>query len=226
MMLNKNNLLYLVLIVAIIFVSTPINAAEDDAANAAKTESSVKKKKKGPSKKLEYFRWSDASKIAQAWEQPILVFVDLKDFKISSRVRSATVGHRIFKDFIKENCIYYRYTIPSVEAKGNRGNKNNKDDIPKPDFTAIKDSEKSIVDTILDGKKKFAFPGIALLKSNGQLLGSVSCDPSNPSLGAFINDLKSLFEKGNYDFTIPKSLQKFLDAEAKKKAALEKRKKK
>ena len=58
------------------------------------------------------------------------------------------------------------------------------------------------------------------------MLGWVGFDSTEPSLGAFVNELKGEFEKGKYDFTIPKTVQKFLDAETKKRAALEKRMKK
>lgn len=194
----------------------------------AKAEESVKKKKKGPTKKPEYFRWKDAAAVAKAWEQPVLVFVDLEDSKVCSRVRAATVGDRHFKDFVKENCVYYRYKVPRVEVKRgrrNRGLVNKKDDVPKPDFEAVKESEKVTVNKILDGKKN-SFPGIALVKPEGQLIDVISFDSEEPSLSAFVDELKGAFEKGKYEFVIPKNFQKVLNAEAKKRAALEKRNKK
>ena len=230
MMINKARLFSVVFMGVLAFVCAPAAADEKVSGSGAdaKAEEPVKKKKKGPAKKPEYFRWKDASEIAEAWEQPVLVFIDLEDSKECSRVRSATVGHNLFKAFVKENCVFYRYKVPCVKAKrgrGNRGSNNNKNDAPKPDFESIRESEKKIVNTVLDGKKK-SFPGLALLKPGGQMVDLISCDSDEPSLTALVGELKEVFEKGKYDFTVPRPIQKLIDVEAKKRAALEKRKKK
>lgn len=228
MKLNELKLLGVAAMSVFAFACGPVSAVENGEEGDAKSEAPVKKKKKGPTKKPEYFRWKDAAAVAEAWEQPVLVFIDLEDSKICSRVRAATVGNRLFKDFVRENCVYYRYKIPRVEQKRgrrNRGPVKKSDDIPKPDFEAVKESEKRIVDAVLDGKKN-NFPGVALFKASGQMLGLVGFDSTEPSLEAFVNELKGEFEKGKYDFTMPKTVQKFLDAETKKRAALEKRMKK
>lgn len=227
MMLNKLKLTGVALMGALAFASLSSVAAEAD--GEKKAEAPVKKKKKGPTKKPEYFRWKDAAAVAEAWEQPVIVFIDLEDSKPSSRVRAATVGHRLFKDFVKSNCVYYRYRIPRIEAKKGRGGRsqNNKkvEDVPKPNYEEVKPSEMRIIDLVVD-KKAAKFPGIALLKADGQLLGSIDCDVESPSLEAFVKDLTALFKKGDYEITVPKSIQKLIDAEIKKRAALEKKKKK
>lgn len=218
------------LVGALAFACAPAVADENEAGagDTAKAQEPEKKKKKGPAKKPEYFRWNDAAEVAEAWEQPVLVFVDLEDSKECGRVRSATVGHNLFKAFVKENCAFYRYKVPCVKAKRGRRNRNSgntKNEVPKPDFESVRDSEKKIVNTVLDGKKS-RFPAIALLKPGGQLIDVISYDPDEPSLTAMVVELKDAFEKGKYDFSIPRPIQKLIDAEAKKRAALEKRKKK
>lgn len=227
MMSNKLRFMRIVLPCVFVLGAMAVTAAENEGAETS--EAPVKKKKKGPAKKPEYFRWKDAAAVAEAWEQPVVVFVDLEDCKISGRVRSATVGNRFFKDFVKENCVYYRYKVPRVEVKRgrrNRGSVNKKDDVPKPDFESVKESEKRIVDMVVQGKSGFRFPGIVLLKANGQMIGTVSYDSSEPSFESFIGELKTLFESAKYDIEMPRNIQKLFDAEAKKRAALEKRKKK
>lgn len=230
MKISKVKLLSVMFTGALAFVCAPAMADDKKAASAdtAKAEEPVKKKKKGPAKKPEYFRWNDAAAIAEAWEQPVLVFIDLEDSKECGRVRSATVGHNLFKAFVKENCVFYRYKVPCVKARrgrGNRGSNNNKNAAPKPDFESVRDSERNIVNKVLGGKKS-RFPGLALVKPNGQLVDLIAYDPDEPSLTAMVGELKEVFEKGKYDFTVPKPIQKLIDAEAKKRAALEKRKKK
>lgn len=227
MMSNKLQFIKIALTCVFVVGGAQLIAAENDVAE--KTEVTEKKKKKGPTKKPEYFRWKDAAAVAEAWEQPVVVFVDLEDCKVCSRVRAGTVGNRFFKDFVKDNCVYYRYKVPRVEVKRgrrNRGSVNKKDDLPKPDFEAVKESEKRIVDMAIEGKSASRFPKILLLKSNGQKIGTVSYDSSEPSFEAFIGELKGLFESAKYDFAVPRNIQKLFDAEAKKRAALEKRKKK
>lgn len=230
MRISKVNLLSVMFTAALAFACAPVMADDKEAGSGdtAKAEEPVKKKKKGPAKKPEYFRWSDAAAIAEAWEQPVLVFIDLEGSKECGRVRSATVGHNLFKAFVKENCVFYRYKVPCVKARrgrGGRGSNNNKNDVPKPDFEAIRDSERKIVNKVLDGKKS-KFPGLALVKPNGQPVDFIAYDPDEPSLTAMVGELKDVFEKGKYDFSVPRPIQKLIDAEAKKRAALEKRRKK
>ncbi len=227
MMSNKLRFMRIVLPCVFVLGAMAVTAAENEGAETS--EAPVKKKKKGPAKKPEYFRWKDAAAVAEAWEQPVVVFVDLEDCKVCSRVRAGTVGNRFFKDFVKDNCVYYRYKVPRVEVKRgrrNRGSVNKKDDLPKPDFEAVKESEKRIVDMAIEGKSASRFPKILLLKSNGQMIGTVSYDSSEPSFESFIGELKTLFESAKYDIEMPRNIQKLFDAEAKKRAALEKRKKK
>lgn len=228
----SNRLKPLVAVAAAALLAAPLCAAEkraDGAERADKSEAPVIKKKKGPNKKPEYFRWKDAAAVAEAWEQPVIVFIDLEDSKVCSRVRAATVGNRHFRDFVKDNCVYYRYKVPRVEVRQrgrrNRGRVQKKDDVPKPDFEAVAESERKMVNKILDGNKN-SFPRIALVKPNGQVVCSVGVDSQEPAFDAFINELKDAFSKGKCDFTVSKNLRKVLDAEAKKRAALEKRRKK
>ena len=105
MKISKVKLLSVMFTGALAFACAPAMADDKkaDSADTAKAEEPVKKKKKGPAKKPEYFRWNDAAAIAEAWEQPVLVFIDLEDSKECGRVRSATVGHNLFKAFFSFN---------------------------------------------------------------------------------------------------------------------------
>lgn len=226
--------LRLVLLSALALTCVPLAVNADDkkddkekpAAEEAEKAPPPKKKRR-PNKKAEYFRWKEASEMAAAWEQPVVMFLELEDSKECGKVRARTVGDRMFKEFVKENCIYYRCKVPKVEEpRGRRRRRTNKDEKPKPAYSEMKGDEKRLANIITEGKGGFAFPAIVVLKPNGDRLGMSLFSPEEANFTSFINELREHFTAGKYEMTIPRNVQKYLDAEAKKRAALEKRKRK
>lgn len=210
--------------------------AEEAPAEAAAEETPVPEKPKKKLKKVltPYANWDLVSKVAESQEQPIVVFIGLQGDKESTRVRNATVFNPAFKDFLAPNALLYVYNVPELKEKKNnqRGNqKKDKNAKPKADTKSIKESEKIIVGRLTAGSGHGAdayLPVIAVVTPGGKVVGTqILVDAEDPfPFGKFIEDLKSAFEAGKYACEINKKVQKEIDAQAKKIADLEKRKKK
>lgn len=220
----------LVLLSALALTCVPfaVNADDNDGAKDRPAAGETQKapppgKKRRPNKKAEYFRWKEASEMAAAWEQPVVMFLELEDMKDCSKVRARTVGDRMFKEFAKANCIYYRCKVPRAEeSRGRRRRRTNKDEKPKPAYDEMKGDEKRLANIVTKGKGSFAFPAIVVLKPNGDKVGMCHFSPEEANFISFIDELREHFTAGKYEMTIPRNVQKYLDAEAKKRAALEK----
>ncbi len=200
--------------------------AEEAAAaeNPAGTEQP--KKKRPPRKQAEYRSWDQAAAAAEAWGQPIIAYVFVQGDKLGSRYRTATFGNPVFKELLMPNAVYYSCAIPQAKAKGRgRGNARADRDAPaKPDRAAIKESEKAAISRIAG--EKVPLPVVAVIDPGGKVLGSFMPDAEDLSFTGFVNELKSGFEAGKHALEINRKVQKALDAEAKKRAADEKRKRK
>lgn len=204
--------------------------AEEAPAEAAAEETPEPEKPKKKIKKVltPYANWDLASKVAESQEQPIVVFIGLQGDKESTRVRNATVFNPAFKDFLAPNALLYVYNVPELKEKKNnqRGNqKKDKNAKPKPDTKAIKESERIIVGKAAQNDY---FPALVVVSPDGKPVGNpILVDAEDPfPFGKFIDDLKAAFEAGKYPCEINKKVQKEIDAQAKKLADLEKRKKK
>lgn len=230
----KEKLMTLAVLSAACLVA-PINDcfAEESAAEAAPAPEPAKKKIKKELKP--YTSWELASKVAESQEQPIVVFIGLQGDKESTRIQRATIDNPAFKDFLAPNALLYYYKVPELKEKKNnnqRGNqKKDKNAKPKADTKSIKESEKIIVGRLTAGSGHGAdayLPAIAVVTPGGKLVGTqILVDAEDPfPFGKFIEDLKSAFEAGKYACEINKKVQKEIDAQAKKIADLEKRKKK
>ncbi len=195
--------------------------AEEAAAENNEPPAETEKPKKKPRKEAEYKSWEKASAVAEAWEQPVVAFVGIQGDKISSRFRTMTVGHPVFKELIAKNAVYYTCLIPQVKSK----NPGKGRDLPaKPDFAKIKDSERPILSRLITDKTSL-LPVIALFESNGKLIGTLTPDP-NLSLASFIEGFKTGLESGKYPIEITRKAKKLMEADAKKRAAEEKRRRK
>lgn len=207
------------------FVFDTIRAEEAAPAAAAEAaEPAPEKPKRKPKKLPEYVNWDKALEVAEAWDQPVLAFVELKGDKVSAKAKAVTFGDREFlKEFVERNAVYYHLAVPSVKEKPDRS-KTPKP--PKPDRTKVKESERSAMSKLGLNDDKAAYPVIAVVSPSGKVLRAVSIGTEGAVFGEFVAALKEGFEAGHYPAEISKKLQKKIDVEAKKVAELEKRQKK
>ena len=200
----------------------PAFAADDPAAAADPAAPVVKKKVK---KDAEYMQWEKASAASTACDQPILAYIEMKGDKAGSKIRMKTIGNAVFKDFVKDNFIYYHYSVPQEEVRQGRGQQRQKNPVIKPDFKAVKASESAAISKLCPGASP-SFPVIAVVApGGGRVVGTVFLSPEDASFSKFVEELKPLVESAKCEFTVSKKIQKVLDDEAKKRAALEKQKK-
>lgn len=204
---------------ALMTVADSVRAAETPAdPGEAQTAPAPKKKVR---KVPEYMSWEQACAVSEAAEQPIVAFVELKGDKRSSKIRMATVAHPIFKEFVKDNCVFYHVGVPQEKVQKGRGQANQKDAEPKPDFSAVKASESTAV-TKLKGSQS-TLPVIAVVTpGGGRVIGTYAPAPEEASLAQFVAEMKTLFEGAKCELVISKKVQKVLDDEAKKLAARQK----
>lgn len=194
------------------------------------------KPKKKPKKLPVYMQWDKAMEVAEAYEQPIIAFIDLQGDKTSGKIKRDIFGKQeIMKDFVLPNAVYYTYTVKAEKAPP--GHKRDKDAAPKADMKSIKESERIAVTRIATGGDKPAWgeapavlPAVAVVAPvggpSGKLIGLVRYDTEGAALGGMITGIKDLMEKEKYSAEIGKKVQKLIDAEAKKIAELEKRQRK
>lgn len=205
------------------FATAGLFAEEEPVAPAE--EQSVEKPKKKPKKLDEYANWDKALETAEAWEQPVLAFVELKGDKVSSKVKSVTFGNRDFmKEFVKPNAVYYHLAVPSLKEKQQDRSKEPKP--PKPDRMKVKESERPALAKLGLNGDKAVYPVIAVVSPAGKVLGQVTVGSEGAVFGEFIASLQEAFTAGQYNAEVSKKLQKVIDTEAKKVAELEKRQRK
>lgn len=213
----------------------PAEAAETPAEPA---EAPAEKPKKKPKKLPSYSVWDQAAAVAEAYEQPIIAFIDVKGDK-TSPVMLRTEIFNVRKDFIKEfvlpNAVYYTYTVPNFEdkkANNNNQKKRDKNEPVKPDLTKVKESERMMVTRISTGgsqqggQPKPMLPMIAVVSPGGKILGLAHLDHEGPAYGNLVASLKDAMEQAKYPVTVGKKVQKAITVEAKKVAELEKRQRK
>ena len=197
-------------------------AAEAPAATPAPAEAPAAPKRK-PKKDAEYILWEKAAAVSEGCGQPIVAFLELKGDKASSKVRMMTVGNPAFKEFVKDNCVYYHVGVPQKEERRSRG-RSAKDAVPKPDVDAVKAAEKAAVTRINGDTRSPTLPAVAVLAPGGKkVLGTILPTPEDVSFGGFIDELKPLFERGKGGGVVSKKVQKVIDDEAKRLAAQQKR---
>ena len=201
----------------------PEAAAEEAAAPAEAQKKRPKKDPKG------YTNWDKAVEIAEAWEQPVFVFLELKGDKVSGRVKTQIFGNRdckFIEEFVNPNAVYYHYAVPQVEVKQQRGRNNSKakDEPPKPDMAAIKASERAMVTRFASGGGKMAsLPVVAVVApGGGRMLGTVTYEDGPTGFGEFVEGLRKAMESGGYKVSVGPKVQKRIDADAKKAAKLKK----
>lgn len=200
-------------------------AEEAAAVEMAEGEEKPASKKRPSRKENEYRNWEKASAAAEAWEQPILAFIDLPGVKRGNVIKLEVLGrNEVMKELVGPNGIYFHVTVPKVKEKQQQNGNNNKNrvkPVPKPDWNAMKGNEKDIAKRICGNQVP---PVVAVVGANGQVLSVVPIETEGAVLGEFVSSVKSAFELGNHEFAISPKLQKMIDKEAKKVADLEKRK--
>lgn len=198
----------------------PEAAAEEAAAPAEAQKKRPKKDPKG------YTNWDKAVEIAEAWEQPVFVFLELKGDKVSGRVKTQIFGNRdckFIEEFVNPNAVYYHYAVDAKKRDNRGNNQKNRNAPPEPDMSKIKESERMIISRLTGGQHKPVFPIVALVTPAGKVLGTAVLDEQGPVFGGFVNGLKTAFESGSYPVELKAKVQKAIDREAK---AFEKRNRK
>lgn len=205
-----------------VFDSLRAEEAADESAQEVQAESA--KPKKRPKKLPEYANWDKALETAEAWEQPVIAFVELKGDKVSAKVKGFTFNNRDFlKEFVTPNAVYYHLAVPSVKEKQERGKEQKP---PKPDRTKVKESERPALAKLGLNADNATYPVIAVVSPTGKVLKQVTVGTEGAVFGEFVASVKEGFEAGHFPAEISKKLQKLIDTEAKKVAELEKRQRK
>lgn len=231
-----NEKLTALVVLSAAFLAVPTNVCFAEEAAAAEEAPAPEPPKKKIKKELKpYTSWALAQKVAESQEQPVIAFIGLQGDKESTRIQRATIDNPAFKDFLAPNALLYFYKVPELKDKNKnqRGNqKKDKNAKPKADTKAIKESEKILFSRLTNtsgghGSDPY-LPVIAVVSPEGKLVGTpIMVDVDDPfPFGKFIEDLKAAFESGKYACEINAKVQKEIDAQAKKIAELERRKKK
>lgn len=188
-------------------------------APAASEESQPEpKKKKPPRKDAEYRDWAKASAVAEAWEQPIVAYVEVSGDKQNMPVKSKTVGNPLFKkEFVPKNAIFFVATVPAVKQKtvnNNNGQKREKPPV-KPDFESMNKNVRAAVQR-LGADQRAQFPLIVLADPTGRALDSSLGGYPPDTFAAWIESLKRAMETANYKVEISSKLQGEMEKEKKK----------
>ncbi len=191
----------------------------DDLAEAATEKPAEAPKKKKPRKKLEYKSWAEAVEVAEAWDQPIVVFLSIEDDPLSSRFKMATVGNPVFKEhLILPNAVFYSYAVPAAKSK-KRG-KAAKNARPKPSMKSIKESEKVAVIRMAGTGESLPF--VAVVRPTGRMIECYTPDPNDISFEGLFKSVQAGFQTGRYQLKLNSRVERVLKEEAKKRAKLEK----
>lgn len=208
---------------AVMMVMPPMVVAEED------TPATESASKRPPKKEANgYTDPTKAIEVAQAWDQPIIAFIDLSGDRTSSRVRAVTFGNQDFvKNFILPNAVYFHYTVPSEKMKPQRGQKVDKNKPPKPNFDKLKPEMKAALQRFASGGARpgnMSFPVIAVLKPNGQPVGTILVSPEDFNLVELADDFKQTIEGAQLKWNVTPKMESMLNKERKRLKALEKRK--
>lgn len=212
-------------LIVLIVLFAGIAFGDDKPAEASHADAKEAPKRK-PKKLAEYNNWEAASAAAEAWEQPVLAFVEVAGDSDAAKLRTMTVDMRqpldFKKEFISKNMVYYHIRVPSVKEKRSQGNNNQKrvKAPPKPDFSALKTDERVAVQRLIGGQGSHGgggvLPAIVVTDAAGQVLTNLGSFAPE-SLASFVDDLKSAMESKKYPVEISPKLQRALEKEKKQK---------
>ena len=198
-----------------------VSAAEDAAAKTSADQTEAPKCR--PKKLPEYTNWEQASAVAEAWEQPIIAFVEIQGDSDSAKLRNATIDMRqpvdFQKEFVAKNAVYYHAKIPKVKEKKPQNGNNNQKRVktpPKPDFSAMKTDDRVAVQRLLGGGNGGTLPAIVVADAGGQVLASLGSFAPE-SLSSFVGDVKSAMEAKKYTVELSSKLERAMEKEKKLK---------
>lgn len=194
----------------------------EENADAKPSDVKAEAPKRRPKKLAEYSNWEQAAAVAEAWEQPILAFVEVAGDSDAAKLRGLTVEMRMPVDFKKEflakNMVYYHAKVPKVKEKRPQNGNNNQKRVktpPKPDFVEMKTEERIAVQRLLGGNNG-SLPAIVVADAGGQVIASLGSFAPE-SLGSFVDDLKSAMESKKYTVELSPKLERALEKEKKLK---------
>lgn len=184
-------------------------------------DAAVEAPKPLPRKKAEYAKWSDASQVAEALKQPIVVFVEMGGDKTSSDVKSAIFGKQsFFKDLYAENFVYLHLTVPQVKDKSKNRNNNVRDrrqKTGKPNWDRVSDKNCAQLKSLFSSSGQ-RMPVVALVDAQGKVLDASMIGDAETPLKSFVDALSSGMKAGKFaDFKLGKKVEKAI-AEEKKRA--------
>ena len=203
-------------------------AVADEVAAAAEP------KKRPPRKEKEYKDWDKAAAVAEAWEQPILAFIETSGHSEANKLRLATIekqGVDFFKEFVKPNCVLFHVKLPAVKEKRNNNGNNNQRREKKPpvtDLSSLKPDERALISRLVSGKAggNQTMLAIVLCDSSGGVIDGTLGSGVPETFYGWIGDVKSAMEGRKYAVEISKKLQSVMDKEKKAKEKLDKAKEK
>ncbi len=164
-----------------------------------------------PMKHAQYRSWERAAAIAEAYQQPIIAFVSIEDDKATAPIRKATIAHPAFQELCQPNAVLYAFEVPARKIKRRNAYlaKQEKNAPPKADLIKVETADYPILKS-LDKAAHKDYPILALLTSQGVVIGVCKPDPANPSFKQFAEDIQAYFEIGHYSFSLTPKLQKAL----------------
>ena len=215
---------------AAVAAAVSVRADEAPAAEApavAEEQQPEVMKKKAPRKEAEYRDWNKVSAAAEAWEQPIIAFIEVSGDKKNAPLRMKTVGVKEFvKEFVPKNALYFHATVPSVKQKQAPNPQGGKREKPpaRPDWEAMNKNLRGPVQRLASGRGA-SLPAIVLTDSTGRVIDGTlgACPPE--TFAGWIASLKSAMEAANFKVEITGKLQSAMDKELKQTEKAKARKK-
>lgn len=186
--------------------------------------------KKKPKKMPDYQKWDDAAAAAEAWQLPIVVFIDVKGDKYGGKFKRLFFSDKDIMKELSQHALYYHYTYPAKAPK--RGKPVDKNAPPEADFAAVKESERvalTKLTAVMNPQKTWGAPTTAPLPllsvadHTGKVYGQPIIMEEDVSVTRIVNELRTMFENGKFNFEVGRKTQKKIDDEAKKAAAAERR---
>ncbi len=194
--------------------------AEERSEKSAQTAAAEKPKPK-PRKKPEYKSWAEAKKVAEAWNQPVVVFVEMGGDRTSSMIKNAIFNNQaFFKDLYAENFVFCHLSVPQEKSK-NRNARGPQKKSGKPDFKRLDPADKTALGMVLNGS---SMPIVALMNPNGQVIEqSMTSMGDGKPLKGFVDALAEGMKRAKLgEFKLGPKVKKALAAEEKNAAFAEK----
>lgn len=214
---------------------TPALGADDKAPPAGPEPAAAEQPKEAPKKKPkkmpDYQKWDEAAAAAEAWQLPIVVFIDVKgDTKYGGKFKKVFFNNKDAMKELSQYALYYHYTYQPVPPK--RGKPVDKDAPPEPDFANVKESERvalTKLTAVMNPQKTWGAPTTAPLPllsvadHTGKVYGQPIIMEEDVSVTRIVNELRTMFDNGKFKFEVGAKTQKLINAEEKERQKQEKR---